>query len=90
MHVGETDLKQADCLIWIPEEKKFMKILKFELLGAILKSPTDGKLSYHLLDIFKTLLTSWRKKKSFCGLQMPRSNHLILEILNSSVMTSLS
>ena len=71
MHVEETDLKQVDCLIWIPEEKKSMKILKFELLQAILKSPTDGKLSYHLLNIFKTLLTLWRKKSHFVVYRCP-------------------
>ena len=68
IHVGQNDLKHVGCLIRLSEEKQeFMKSLRLELLGDILKLPTNRKVGYGLLYKFKAILTLLGKDESICA-----------------------
>ena len=67
MQVDENDLKHVGCLIRLSEKKEFIKPLRLELWGDILKSLTNRKLSYGLLYKRKAILTFLRRDNSSCA-----------------------
>ena len=54
-------------MIGLSEKKKLIKSLRLELLGDILKLPTNRKLGYGLLYKFKAILTLLGKDESICA-----------------------